>query len=410
MIICSYANAVYPDKTPSDLTKLKTMDVEDMASLDILEDVQANTTESEERQPTSLITEQVANEQSQSASETEEIAKELLAIVCKNGGIVDMKDAFGSLSQDGIEFVNEHGVYPLLQSSLSDVLKLEVEQNQATLKVKVDIELCKDYANTECSLLDYECRRLHVCPQFVKGNCASDGDGNQNCNNLNHNFSNEHEQGILRKFKLDTLHEGSLLPLLRNIIFGVSEGILSNVEVCSQYNSVPGCLTGVSCLNFHLCTAFSKGECANSADDCTKSHDVLEEKSRLTKSFKILEQRVMATRITRAGPPSIDEICSFHLKGNCRYGRLCKKYWSNLPYVWQITVTLEDDSEKWIHFPLLYSQMIEWDYYNVSKDTSFDINFGGGPGDLLRVCFDEMVAKTRTGKHNKKNKITNYYQ
>ncbi len=377
-----------------------------MASLDSTEDIQVYVAE-----PLESLS--IPDEPSQSASESEEIAKELLSIVCKNGGIVNVTDAFGSLSQPGIEFVKEHGFYPLVQSSLRDVLKLEVEQtanglNQTTLRVKVDVEVCKDYANREC-FLDDECPRLHVCPQFVKGNCTSEE--NQNCS-LNHNFSGDHEQAILSEFKIETLHEGSLLPLLRNIILGVSEGILSNVEVCSHYNAVRGCPTGDSCLNLHLCTAFSKRECGNRAANCTKSHDVLEEKSRLAKSFKRMQQQAIASRIInfqnfvslaqrvaliRAGPPTVDEICSFHLKGNCSYGRLCKKYWNNLAYLWQITVTFEDETEKWINFPGLYNQLIEWDYCDVNKDTSVEINLGGGQDALLRVSFDEMVAKNQTG-------------
>jgi hypothetical protein len=366
---------------------------------------------------------------SQDEIETEEIAKEVLAIVCKNGGIVNVEDAFRSLSQTGIEFVKEKGFYPLVQSSLRDVLKLEIEQLQSgartTLRVKADqIELCKEYVlSKECHLGD-ECPRLHVCPHFIKGNCVS-GE-NQNCN-LNHNFEHSHEQRILREVKLDTLHEGFLLPLLRNIILGVpADGILSDVEVCSQYNAAPGCPTGDSCMNLHLCAAFTKGECGNRAIECTRSHDVLVEKIRLAESFRIYQQRVAVSRIinfqnflslarraalSREGPPTIDEICSFHLKGNCSYGRLCKKHWNNLAYLWQITVTLEDGSEKWVNLPALHSQLIEWDYCDVSKETSVELYFGGGQNALLRVYLDEMAAKTQAGNvsrrhHKQTNKQT----
>ena len=330
-------------------------------------------------------------------------------MVCKNGGMISPQDALGSLSADAINYINQYGFFPLMQSSLSEVLRLQVEQpgNQATLRVKVDIELCKAYGNAEC--LSEECARLHVCPAFVKGQCSSEDEENENCN-LNHHFSCDHEQEILTKFKLDTLHEGSLLSLLRNITIGQPDAVLGTVEVCAHYNSVPGCPNGFSCLNLHLCTAFAKGECANNGRECAKSHDVLEEKSRLGKNFKTSEQQVIARRIvnfqnllmlarltarTQASPPSIDEICGFHLKGNCRYGRLCKKYWTNLPYLWQIWVTLEDDSEKWISFPLMYNQIIEWDFCDVTKDTSFEINIGGQ--EPLRIYFDQMVANTPTG-------------
>ena len=361
-----------------------------MVSLDRAEDIQINEQD---------------NEHSPSTGEKEEIAKELLAIVCKNGGIIDVQRAFGSLSDAGIQFVNEHGFYPLLQSSLSDVLKLEVQQpgNQTTLRVKVDVEICKAYTNTEC-LVGNECPRLHVCSRFVKGTCASQSDEDEDCC-LSHNFYNEHEQRILRKIKLDTLHEGSLIPLFRNIILGLSDGILESTDVCSFYNSVQGCPTGSTCLGLHLCAAFSKGECDHRADTCSRSHDVLVEKTRL-------EQQVIASRIlnfqnflhfartaavTQASPPTIDEVCGYHLRGNCSYGPQCKRHWSKLPYIWQITVTFPDESEKFIHFPSVYSQLIEWDYCDVNEDTSLDINFGGGQDSLLRVCFDEMVAKTQTG-------------
>ena len=392
------------------------MEFEGMVDLARAEDEQVNEHGNctvQERLPIAGDTvEQAANELSPSADEREEIAKELLAIVCKNGGILDVRDAFGSLSDVGVQFVNLHGFYPLLQSSLSDVLKLEVQQpgNQTTLRVKVDAEICKAYTNTECTAGN-ECPRLHVCPRFVKGNCASEGDDNENCY-LSHNFYNEHEQRILKNLKLDTLHEGSLLPLFRNIILGLSDGIIESTEVCSYYNSVQGCPTGISCLGLHLCAAFSKGECEHRADTCTKSHDVLVEKTRLAESFKKVEQQIITSRIlnfqnflrfartaavTQASPPTIDEICGFHLRGNCRYGPECKRYWSKLPYIWQIAVTFSDESDKLIHFPAMYSQLIEWDYCDVNKDTSLDINFGGGQDSLLRVCFDEMVAKTKTG-------------
>lgn len=384
-----------------------------MVSLASAEDVQVHEQDNstvEERLPIADGTvQQAANEPSPSTVETEEIAKELLAVVCKNGGMIDVRDAFGSLSEVGTQFVNSHGIYPLLQSSLSDVLKLEVQQpgNQATLRVKVDAEICRAYTNTEC-LLANECPRLHICPRFVKGTCASEGDDNENCY-LSHNFYNEHEQRILRNLKLDTLHEGSLLPLFRNIIRGLSDGIIESTEVCSYYNTVQGCPTGISCLGLHLCAAFSNGECEHRADTCTRSHDVLVEKTRLAKR---VEQQIVASRIlnfqnflsyacraavTQASPPTINEICGFHLRGNCRYGPQCKRYWSKLPYIWQIAVTFPDESEKLVHFPSMYSQLIEWDYCDVNEDTSLDINLCGGEDSLLRVCFDEMVAKTKTG-------------
>ena len=369
-------------------------------NLDRTEEISAHT------QTATEVTEPSAS----SNDNTEEIAKELLAIVCKNGGTINMTNVMGSLSEVGILYLSKHGIYPILQSSFSDILKLEYDpsNNTATLKVKVEIDICKNYSNQEC-VLEEECPNLHVCPQFVRGNCAFGEDG---VCNLNHNFSCEHEQGILRKFKLDCLHEGSLVLLLQNIILGLSDEIISSTEVCSYYNSVQGCPTGFSCVMLHLCGAFTKGECLNRADTCTRSHDVPTEKCRLTESLKRHQQQLVASRVinfknllgfarkaalTQASPPTIDEICGFHLKGNCQYGRLCKKYWSNLPYLWQITVTLEDDSEKWINFPPVYNETIEYDYCDVNMVTSIDINFGRDGNASLRICLDEMVAKAQTG-------------
>lgn len=338
----------------------------------------------------------------------EEIAKELFAVVCRNGGIIDATDKkLRSLSNEAVTFINEKGYYPLLQTSLRDVLKLEVElpANQATLKVKVAIELCKNYANGECVLAD--CTRLHVCPSFIKAGCE-----NANCM-FNHDVSAEHEQGILRKFHLDLLQEGSLLPLLRNIILGQSDGMIDNLEVCASYNTIQGCPTGYSCLKLHLCISFSTGDCENAASDCGKSHDVLEEKIRLTKNLTALENSLIAQRIInfqnflnlaktvalrRAEPPTIDEVCGFHLKGNCRYGPLCKRHWNNLPYIWQITLTMDDGTEKWVHFPAKYNQLIEWDFSDVNKDISLAINISGGQDSVFHIHFEDMLAKTQTGK------------
>lgn len=334
---------------------------------------------------------------------TEQIATELHSVVCKNGGLMEVTKAMSALSTEGVTYMKNLGVYHLLEnSSICDVLKLQVEQpsNRAQLKVVVKVELCTDYKESRCE--SSECPRLHVCPSFIRGNCRL----GERCP-YRHTFDDVHEQEILTKHKLNGLDLASLVALLRRVLFGLP------IQVCPHYNSVSGCPLGNACTRYHLCPGLTDGSVCQAGALCNKNHDLQGENMRIITSMQKLRARaVFAGMLARfctgaivgARPkqPTVDEICGFHIKGTCGYGNNCNRHRHKLPYLWQITVSLQDGAEQWINFPSSYNQQIEQDYCDVNKDSSIEINITGETAEeqamVLIIYFADMIAKDDSGE------------
>lgn len=328
---------------------------------------------------------------------TEKIATQLFMVVCKNGGSMDVVQAVQAVGAEGGSYISEYGIYPLLKSSIRDVLKLESVKpgNRATLRAVVKVQLCADYKKSKC--YDVDCPRLHVCPFFVTGNCRY----GRRCR-YRHDFEGDHEQNVLMTHKLNGLDRSALLTILRQENFG------SDSQVCPDYNSNIGCPEGEACRKLHLCKWFDKGICKK-GKHCERSHSLAEENKRilsldLQNLARSMRQASMLTTCLPVGArpklPSIDEICGFHIKGTCQYGNLCDRHWCNLPYLWQFLTTLTARTEKWIDFARSFNQKIENDFCNVCKDTSVEIKFPltGGQEILFNIYFEDMVAKDETGE------------
>lgn len=276
---------------------------------------------------------------------TERVATELYSVICKNGGIMEVPKAASALSTEGMAYMMESGIYPLLMS-FGDVLKLEVEQpsNRARLKAVVKVELCTDYKKSNCGSAD--CPRLHVCPFFIRGNCRF----GERCR-YRHDFEDVHEQEILIKHKLNGLEHASLVALLRRVLFG-----------CRPH--ARAVFAGMLAARFFACANAIVGP--------------------------------------RPKQPTVDEICGFHIKGICGYGNHCNRHRHKLPYLWQIMVPMQDGAEKWANFESSYNQQIERDFCDVNKDSSIEINIANETdeeqGMVLIVYFADMVAKDDSGE------------
>lgn len=344
--------------------------------------------------------ENIVQEETPHSELTEKIATELYTVVCRNGGAMDVVKAMSALGPEGVAYVSQYGFFPLLQSSIQNVLKLEYVDfghgaSRTTLRAVVNVELCTDYKKSKCS--SPECARLHVCSFYVRGDCSF----GERCR-YRHDFMDNHEEKLLKEHKLSGLDHSSLLTVLRQAIFGSDSSSVDNAQVCPQYNSVPGCSIGSACPKLHLCSWFVKGTCKKGIR-CDKSHALAEENSRILSQQLHNVARVFNFQMgirqatgMRPKPPTIDEICGFHLKGGCAYGRFCQRHWYDLPYLWQIKVSWADGGDKWFNFPSMFNQKIEYDFCDVGKDTSVEIKITDSDS-LHCIHFEDMVAKDEVG-------------
>ena len=133
--------------------------------------------------------------------------------------------------------------------------KICVVQNATLVLMKINrFQLCFGYSSKR-GCVDKKCTYLHLCSEFINGNCHDE----ENCN-FSHDVQSSHNQNIVKSSGLDFQTEDGVITALRH----------SLPKVCEKHNSTGSCVD-FSCGKFHLCVNYVRKMCPYSA--CMKGHD-----------------------------------------------------------------------------------------------------------------------------------------
>ena len=296
------------------------------------------------------------------------------------------------------EFVKQFPTL-LALSSTTDGKKAKV-----MVKLNVPLEFCPQ-AEEKGGCLQRGCMRLHLCPYFIKDRCKF----GLKCKR-SHNLSDEHTVRVLNDFRLGFLLNGpsseDTLRKLLNLIVDKSEiqraaSGRSVPEICKFYNKAV-CKKVNNCPCLHVCEHFVDGDC-RFGKNCRREHNFSDEHNRrVLKEYDIhpqiilqclkgrtkkrtvsddgsdVEKPASSTRPdsamsdifqdlchTHDSEEKDSEICGFNLRGKCHYGSRCVHQHTELPYLWQFSVSGDD---KWESFSSDLNTMLEDAYCDVSKD------------------------------------------
>ncbi|XP_028426863.1 protein mono-ADP-ribosyltransferase PARP12-like [Perca flavescens] len=187
---------------------------------------------------------------------------------------------------------------------------------------------------------------------------------------FSHELDSNHNAGLLRVYKLESLSRAELCTLLLQ-----SEDWLLP-DICCHYNNDGGefglCQEGFACKRLHICERFLNHDCS-----CSKTRDFnapqpyksLQEKGvpeDFTHSLKSVYANIFALKYTDRKQPNSStrefsanpdgpnrrqrprpvrdktEICMFFIKGHCMDEDRCFKAHDKMPYRWEVK-----EDEQW---------------------------------------------------------------
>ena len=368
-----------------------------------------------------------------SASVTQAL-EELIQILLVNGGELELEDAVEHLSSHNRSIVLYYGELNFIKHyrQLFAYEVIDAYNREVNVILNVSLEFCLQ-AEESGGCDTKGCKRLHLCPFFIKGNCKF----GSKCKR-SHSYDDEHTVRVLNYFGLGFLRYSSLLQgvlkmivdeseLQRTAARHVSAGHLPGI--CKHYNK-GRCMKEDYCPWLHVCKYFIDGHC-KFGEGCERDHNFSDshnikilqqynmEKIGKRKVLRLLKGRERKNEMSRSfdsqtpherSPSSANfsasyvnledenerdiEICGFNLGGKCNYGNSCIHRHTALPYLWEFTA----NGQNWESFPSDVNTALEQSYYNVQYDCcSVRIR-----GILYRVQFTDMIAVpvlSNTGKY-----------
>ena len=368
-----------------------------------------------------------------SASVTQAL-EELIQILLVNGGELELEDAVEHLSSHNRSIVLYYGELNFIKHyrQLFAYEVIDACNREVNVILNVSLEFCLQ-AEESGGCDTKGCKRLHLCPFFIKGNCKF----GSKCKR-SHSYDDEHTVRVLNYFGLGFLRYSSLLQGVLNMIVDESElqrtaarhvsaGHLPGI--CKHYNK-GRCMKEDYCPWLHVCKYFIDGRC-KFGEGCERDHNFSDshnikilqqynmEKIGKRKVLRLLKGRERKNEMSRSfdsqtpherSPSSANfsasyvnledenerdiEICGFNLGGKCNYGNSCIHRHTALPYLWEFTA----NGQNWESFPSDVNTALEQSYCNVQyDDCSVRIR-----GILYRVQFTDMIAVpvlSNTGKY-----------
>ena len=182
--------------------------------------------------------------------------------------------------------------------------KICVVQNATLVLMKINrFQLCFGYSlNRGC--VDKKCTYLHLCTEFINGNCHDE----ENCN-FSHDVQSSHNQNIVKNSGLDFQTRDDVITALRH----------SLPKVCEGHNSTGSCVD-FSCGKFHLCVNYVRKMCPYSA--CMKGHDFESPHNKGLLSVLGYPENVAFRMLQQTLPPKKRNTCIRKIEDK---GRDCKE-------------------------------------------------------------------------------------
>ena len=249
-------------------------------------------------------------------------------------------------------------------------------------------DICPSY-NTKggCNTPRGRCMQLHICQHYVNGACRF----GEQCFK-SHNIFDSQPKSVLQMFGVNVARSPKeVLTELRCSHATEPSGNTSEKmpDVCHFYNVKSGCSKGNSCTRLHICQHYISGGC-KFGEKCKRSHNIFDTQPKealrkwgvnVARSPKI----VLAELRSSAPAPSEDvpqasgggdtpampqskegeEICIYHLRGQCQYNQSCRNHHCSLPYQWQ----MQQSDSMWTDLSLSNNITCELTFCDPKEDT-----------------------------------------
>ena len=142
------------------------------------------------------------------------------------------------------------------------------------------LDLCPGYlTNNGCT--DILCPYIHICKEFLEGNCLR-----QFCQN-SHSITHFRNIKAFSLSGVDLLNGPEILQVMKFCL----------PQVCKSYNSEQGC-NNLDCTKFHVCVEFVKGRCFLGRDNCNYEHTMSSFFNRKLSTFYGKDEDVLLSILT----------------------------------------------------------------------------------------------------------------
>lgn len=243
--------------------------------------------------------------------------------------------------------------------------------------------------------------RLHICQHYINGTCRFGEDCLKS-----HNIFDPQPKAVLEMSGVDVERSSKEVlaelraccttqtpqyPLLTAHAPIMNEpsgnGSKTMPDICTFYNVISGCSKESKCTRLHICKHYISGGC-KFGQNCKRSHNIFDPQPKevlkkwgidVARSPKVVlaelrnstaEKILDPVQVTNANaaeaPKSKDgeEICIYHLRGQCHYKGNCRNHHCALPYQWQMQ---SDDT--WTDLELSNNITCELTFCDPDEDT-----------------------------------------
>ncbi|XP_060079962.1 protein mono-ADP-ribosyltransferase PARP12-like [Ylistrum balloti] len=372
------------------------------------------------------------------------IVQAAIKLLCHVGGPLYIRDLaleIYNVARD-LPRVSEQQLHMLFRSFPNNFCITRKEgTNLDVIQAISKLALCSEHCTRKTACMGFPvCDKLHICKFYLLSNSCRFSKIQEGTCMFGHDLTTQHNRAALQQHWLAHLTVQELRYLFQST---ESRNESTLPHICKFYNvGAAGCrnLTqGVPCPYLHICRHYVISQC-KFGQGCKRNHDinhaqvreilakhginlkrapkeiladlresVLSSKdlqdnmsqSSQSSSSTAQTQRQMSQLSLQSqedssdeeldGPPQAHptkEICIFHLRGRCGFGRGCRKSHKNLPYQWQY----HESGKKWIDLPLSSNVDLEINYSDVEKSECFVKLTTVVPPVVVQLNFDTMTG------------------
>ncbi|XP_069111217.1 protein mono-ADP-ribosyltransferase PARP12-like isoform X1 [Argopecten irradians] len=372
------------------------------------------------------------------------IVQAAIKLLCHVGGPLYVRDLAVEIYNYARDLprMNEPQLHMLFRSYPNNFLITRKEgTNLDVIQAVSKLGLCSEHCTRKTACMGFPvCDKLHICKFYLLSNSCRFSKIQEGTCMFGHDLTTQHNRSVLQQQWLSHLTVQEL-----RYLFQSSESRTESTlpHICKFYNvGAAGCRNitqGIPCPYLHICRHYVMSQC-KFGQGCKRNHDinnthvreilakhginlkrapkeiladlresVLSSKdlqdnvsqSSQSSSTTAQTQRQMSQLSLQSqdessdeemeGPPQAHpnkEICIFHLRGRCGFGRGCHKSHKNLPYQWQY----REAGQKWVDLPPNLNVDLEINYSDVNKNECFVKLTTVTPPVVVQLNFDTMTG------------------
>ncbi|CAC5389226.1 PARP7S [Mytilus coruscus] len=309
--------------------------------------------------------------------------------------------------------------------------EIETDGRNSFISALTKLELCPTHCSGRGTCRGSPiCDKLHICKFYLLSNSCHVAKVGKLCA-FGHDLTTAHNKALLRDNFMDELRLEDLRNLFRSV---KSRCPMTTPQICKFYNVGKGCskeTRGQPCPFLHLCRFYISGTC-KFGKGCRRSHDLLNQQVKvLLEKYGISTRRSpkevladlqecgvsqfgddsdsgsvksaagrqttsrfqnmkrfnsnpnllggmtnlsLACEIDTADPSTQSmsmEICIYHLRGKCGFGKNCRRHHKDSMYQWQFRQQGDMSDESWTDFRPSASFDLELNFSDVEKEKCY---------------------------------------